>query len=83
MKVYIDSFPSSQHCVMSVELNFMIICDWILEKQSKSHIRSFKINGFKEFKHNSPRIASTHMKFTQKMHQSITFQAISSTCSCL
>ena len=27
-----------------------IICDWILEKQSKSHIRSFEINGFKELK---------------------------------
>ena len=26
------------------------ICDWILEKRSKSHIRSFEINGFKEFK---------------------------------
>ena len=26
------------------------ICDWILEKRSKSHIRSFEINGFKELK---------------------------------
>ena len=25
-------------------------CDWILEKRSKSHVRSFEINGFKEFK---------------------------------
>ena len=25
-------------------------CDWILEKRSKSHIRSSEINGFKEFK---------------------------------
>ena len=25
-------------------------CDWILGKLSKSHIRSFEINGFKEFK---------------------------------
>ena len=25
-------------------------CDWILEKRSKSHIRSFEINGFKELK---------------------------------
>ena len=25
-------------------------CDWILEKQSKSHIRSFEINGFDDFK---------------------------------
>ena len=28
----------------------IIICDWILEKRSKSHIRSFEINGFKELK---------------------------------
>ena len=26
-------------------------------------------------------LASTRMKFTQKMHQSITFQATSSTCT--
>ena len=26
------------------------ICDWILEKRSKSHIRSSEINGFKELK---------------------------------
>ena len=26
------------------------ICDWTLEKRSKSHIRSFEMNGFKEFK---------------------------------
>ena len=28
----------------------MPICDWILEKRSKSHIRSSEINGFKELK---------------------------------
>ena len=27
-----------------------IICDWILEKRSKSHIRSSEMNGFKELK---------------------------------
>jgi len=27
-----------------------VICDWILENQSKSHIRSFEINGFKDLK---------------------------------
>ena len=26
------------------------ICDWSLEKRSKSHNRSFETNGFKEFK---------------------------------
>ena len=33
--------------------------------------------------HNLSRIASTHVKFTQKIYQSITFQTTSSTCSCL
>jgi len=27
-----------------------IICDWILESRSKSHIRSFEINGFEDLK---------------------------------
>ena len=51
-----------------------LICEWILEKWSKSHIRSFEINGYKNSsQHNSPRIASTRMKFTQKTHQSISY----------
>ena len=28
----------------------VLICDWILENRSKSHIRSFEINGFKDLK---------------------------------
>ena len=35
---------------MNTSIHKSCICDWILEKRSKSHIRSFEINGFKEFK---------------------------------
>ena len=28
----------------------LLICDWILENRSKSHIRSFEINSFKDLK---------------------------------
>ena len=42
----------------------MFICDWGLEKQFKSHIRIFEINGFKDSsQHNFPRIVSMFMKF--------------------
>ena len=65
----------------------LYICDLTLEKCSKSHIRNFEINSFiKYFKSafsNLQRIASISMKCTQEIHQSITIQATSSTCSCL
>ena len=40
-------------CLAPLQLDecyIIIICAWILEKRSKSHIRSFEINGFKELK---------------------------------
>ena len=51
-------------CNGKVQVNNMHICDWILEKQSKSHIKSFEINGFSQ--HDLPRIANTCKKFKQK-----------------
>ena len=45
-------WDEEQPLAKSLSLNNRIgnICDWILEKRSKSHIRSFEINGFKELK---------------------------------
>ena len=37
-------------CVWLLYSQMSVICNWILGKRSKSHIRSFEINGFKEFK---------------------------------
>ena len=47
---YFPEYASYNITSESEQLSFIIICDWILEKRSKSHIRSFEINGFKEFK---------------------------------
>ena len=47
------SWSDSKVCFLCVWLLYSqmsIICDWILEKRSKSHIRSSEINGFKELK---------------------------------
>ena len=64
-----------------LRLSIICKCDWKLEKRSKLHIRRMVLKNSSQ--HNLPRIASIRMKFTQKMHQSITFQTTSSTCSCL
>jgi len=55
-----------------------IICDWILENQSKLHIRSFEISYY-----NLPMEVSMRMKCTHNMHQFITFQITFTTCGCL
>jgi len=47
-----------------------IICDWILENQSKSHIRSFEINGFKDLK---PLVLA---KGSQHEHENYTRDAL-------
>jgi len=57
-------------CSTYIFVPLKYICDWILENLSKSHIRRFKINSFKNY--NWPREVSTLMKFMNTLHQFIT-----------
>ena len=58
-------------------------CDWIYGNRSKSHIGSYEIIDFKNFKHyNQPRIVSTQMKLTQKVDHFTVFKSFPSTFCC-
>ena len=52
LKINLISVVSDQviNSSKAIRSSSEIICDWILEKRSKLHIRSFEMNGFKELK---------------------------------